>query len=121
MQSNVFLYPKLPMKTAWCGVGKKTCQYSVRSGYKELMSRDECLEISDNIESMYKRLWSLSLPSKIKIKVWRALRGFLPTGQTLYNRRIRNNATCVRCNTDSKTFLHVVIDFNQVKSIWETI
>lgn len=25
--------------------------------------------------------------------MWRALRGFLPTGQTLYNRRIRNNAT----------------------------
>ncbi|MFQ6667002.1 hypothetical protein Gotur_033172 [Gossypium turneri] len=97
--------------------GEKTGQYSVRSGYKELMSRHENLEISDNIQSMYKRLWSLSLPSKMKIMVWRALQGFLPTGQTLYNRRIRNNATCVRCNAESETFLLV----DRAESVWEKV
>ncbi|MBA0758995.1 hypothetical protein Gotri_021937 [Gossypium trilobum] len=81
------------------------------------MSRHEYSEISDNMQSMYKRLWSLSLPSKIKITVWRALRGFLPTGQTLYNRRIRNNAICARCNADSETFLHV----DRAEKVWEKV
>lgn len=70
---------------------------------------------------VFKKLWSLSIPAKIKITMWRALRGFLPTGQVLFNRRIRNSAIYSRCNMGSESLLHVVAECNSVKDIWDGI
>ncbi|PPD80369.1 hypothetical protein GOBAR_DD22687 [Gossypium barbadense] len=87
--------PLSKVECANCQVwqGEKTGQYTVRSGYKELMIQNENTEISNDTQMIYRKLWSLSIPAKIKLTMWRALRGFLPTGQTLFNRRIRNSAT----------------------------
>ncbi|XP_016743109.2 uncharacterized protein [Gossypium hirsutum] len=101
--------------------GEKTGQYIVRNGYKELMSQSDTTEISEDIQMVFKKLWPLSIPAKIKITMWRALRGFLQTGQVLFNRRIRNSAICSRCNLGSESLLHVVADCNNVKEIWDGI
>ncbi|MBA0722514.1 hypothetical protein Golax_003187, partial [Gossypium laxum] len=100
---------------------EKTGQYTVRSGYKELMIQNYNTEISEDAQIIYKKLWFLSIPAKIKIAMWRALRDFLPTGQVLFNRRIRNSLIYPRCNAASESFLHVVAECNQVKEIWPSI
>ncbi|MBA0777333.1 hypothetical protein Gotri_005369 [Gossypium trilobum] len=100
---------------------EKTCQYTVRSGYKDLMIQNDNTEISEDTQIIYKKIWFLSIPAKIKIAMWRALRDFLPIGQLLFNRRIRNSTIYPRCNAASESFLHVVAECNQVKEIWVVI
>ncbi|MBA0826479.1 hypothetical protein Goarm_011325 [Gossypium armourianum] len=85
------------------------------------MTRNDNTEIPDNRQMIYKKLWTLSMPTKIKLMMWRALQGFISIGQTLFNRRIRNTAICPRCNAELETFLHVIADCNQVKNVWEAI
>lgn len=58
-------------------------------------------------KQFYKRLWSLDLPSKIKITNWRFSCNFLPTFGNLHYRRLMASATCQRCQNGTETKEHV--------------
>ncbi|KAA3471354.1 reverse transcriptase [Gossypium australe] len=62
--------------------GEASGVFSVRSAYKLLQTTDEfprayALQIS--YRNLYKKLWLLNLPTKIKITVWKITWNFLPT------------------------------------------
>jgi hypothetical protein len=76
----------------------KNGRYSVQSGYY-LQWRHSfggrggelALPGSSAINPIWKILWRLKLPSKIKIFLWRFLHGIIPVKSTLVNRHIGTN------------------------------
>jgi hypothetical protein len=47
---------------------------------------------------VWRILWKLKIPSKVKIFIWRALHGIFPLKSILANRHIGTSGTCPVCN-----------------------
>ncbi|KAL0002556.1 hypothetical protein SO802_016337 [Lithocarpus litseifolius] len=74
--------------------------YTSKSGYRFLKAEvqtewDEEQMTHDKV--LWRTLWSLQVPKKIKNLVWRACKNSLPTKDNLVRRTIIKNLTCDRC------------------------
>ncbi|KAL4335266.1 hypothetical protein GQ457_07G037440 [Hibiscus cannabinus] len=101
-------------RLVWCG--EHSGIYSVRSGYKRLLSAPS-LRDSDSV--LFKKLWKSKCPSKINIQVWKFIRNFVPTKVNLCVKRVATNPLCARCNESSETTLHVIRDCHFARQVWE--
>ncbi|KAL4311431.1 hypothetical protein GQ457_01G010840 [Hibiscus cannabinus] len=88
--------------------------YSVKSGYNllacEFAVHDQDLDSSElqRFKSFYANLWSLSVPSKIKVMFWRLSKNYLPTNVNLSNRRLSVNPSCHLCVDAPETIYHII-------------
>lgn len=62
---------------------------------------------SINLSNFYKRLWSLNIPSKIRIQCWKVANEFVPTLCTLKSRNLAVNTLCPVCKTKEETMSHL--------------
>jgi hypothetical protein len=70
---------------------------------------------------VWKILWKLKLPSKIKIFVWRSLHGILPLKSILVNRHIGTSGQCPICATGPEDIAHLLFVCPRAKEIWEAL
>ncbi|KAA3474069.1 LINE-1 reverse transcriptase isogeny [Gossypium australe] len=80
---------------AWSG--EATGEYTVRSAFKWLIHNHYGISTDGNFypySNLYKRLWNIDLPSKIKITTWRIMNNFVSTYANLYYRGLMNSANC---------------------------
>ncbi|KAK8618037.1 hypothetical protein V6N13_115912 [Hibiscus sabdariffa] len=102
-----------PDKIIWRA--DRSGSYSVRSGYRLLIGATEGISTSpashyeDEIKSLYRSLWSLPLPQKIKIAFWRFTKNFIPTSVNLSNRRMNINTSCTLCNLEVESVEHLFL------------
>jgi hypothetical protein len=74
----------------------KSGMYSVRSAYYQLMETivdNNHLKESGN----WKKLWQLRVPNKVKIFLWRVLRGCLPVRSRLTQKGVQCDNKCPHC------------------------
>ena len=75
--------------------------YSCKSGYRflkeeaELESNPQAPPICE--KRLWKKIWQMRAPPKVKNFLWRAYRNALPTKQALMRRKILEDPTCERC------------------------
>jgi ribonuclease HI len=91
--------------------------YSVRSAYYQLME-----VIIDNshlkVEGNWKKLWQLHVPNKVKLFLWRALRGCLPVRGQLVQKGVRCNNKCPHCDNYEENEWHCFFGCNTVNDLW---
>ncbi|PNT74375.1 hypothetical protein BRADI_1g13505v3 [Brachypodium distachyon] len=68
---------------------------------------------------IWKILWSLNVPAKIKIHCWRSLLGAIPCFGVLANRNMQNFSQCPICQVDCESIGHVFFKCQRAKQIWE--
>lgn len=81
-------------KVVW-GFDKKG-EFSVKSGYQlalKLNFPDDPSRSNSN-SSLWKSLWTLDLPEKIKIFMWKASKNILPTAENLWKRKCIQDPIC---------------------------
>ena len=81
--------------------------YTVKSGYKVLkQEKKKGTEViassSHNIDKVWNAIWSLNVPSKIRIFFWRLCSDELPCCAELWKRRIRNLPDCPLCQNGGR-------------------
>ncbi|XVF15046.1 hypothetical protein REPUB_Repub09cG0115800 [Reevesia pubescens] len=89
--------------------------YSVKSGY--FVKRSEIVVSSANKASsshvvegkLWKKIWSLRVPSKIKAFLWRACLNALLTGHNLWKMRCVNDAKYGICEEVEESVEHMLI------------
>ncbi|XP_017617862.1 uncharacterized protein LOC108462426 [Gossypium arboreum] len=95
--------------------------YTVRSGYRCLVE----LYINDitntNYTGIYKEIWGLNLPPKIRIAIWRFTYEYIPTAVNLYNRRISSSPICPSCGEVPENFMHTLLMCGLAKTVWQSI
>lgn len=74
----------------------KTGKYMVKSGYKLFMNNkiNEASSSSYPMGNVWKNLWKLKIPSKIKIFYWKVLHEIIPTNRNLSKRGVSSSSIC---------------------------
>ncbi|KAL4273917.1 hypothetical protein GQ457_13G010390 [Hibiscus cannabinus] len=103
--------------------GDRSGLYSVRSGYRWLISSEldvswDLNDVQDEwLSRFFKSLWSLDLTPKIRISVWRLIQNYCPTFSNLHIRRINTNLHRLLCGSAPETNVHLLRDCSFVNGV----
>lgn len=70
---------------------------------------------------IWKKLWNLKLPGKVRIFIWRCLHNAIPCLCVLANRHIGNNSQCPICNQSAEDISHALFKCERAKLVWEAL
>jgi hypothetical protein len=106
----------------------KNGRYSVKSGY-HLQWRHTfgpranqlALPGTSALNPVWKTVWQLKLPSKIKIFLWRALHGIIPLKSILANRHVGTSGQCHVCLLAAKDVKHLLFQCDMARDLWRTL
>lgn len=102
----------------------KNGKYSVKSGYRWLQMgsiacRDHRLPRTRNIPNMlWKMVWNLAAPAKIRLLVWLSLHRGLATRYNMFRMRVSLSPICPICNGHEETIEHLFLQCPWVNVIW---
>ena len=104
-------------------IGNKRGVFSVKSAYfiaaKVLSSMDmgECSS-GDPFTQIWKKVWSLKLPPKIRIFSWRACVNGLPVLSKMAEKGIKTSCICPVCDEEAENLYHALISCDFALSVW---
>ena len=98
-------------------------EYSVKSTYRMLAA-----EVTNGLPSssggacslLWKRIWKIHAPQRIKHFIWRAAKDSLPTKQNLVQQKIPMDVTCSLCEDYQEMLLHALWLCVQAKLVWKS-
>ena len=96
--------------------------YTSKSGYRFLKQEANIDHLDTHHEAeqtLWRSIWSLQVPNKVKNLLWRATRESLPTKQNLQRRTITDCSLCDRCKLEPETTLHATWSCRQLEVVWE--
>ncbi|KAH9743515.1 putative reverse transcriptase/RNA-dependent DNA polymerase [Citrus sinensis] len=98
----------------------KSGQYTVKSGYQTALNiRFPAMPSSSEFsKNEWNIIWSLALPKKIRIFVWRAAKNLLPSDENLWKRKIVQEPTCQLCKMGIENVFHALVDCKAAKKVW---
>ncbi|BFG21271.1 hypothetical protein CerSpe_075460 [Prunus speciosa] len=67
---------------------------------------------------LWKLLWKIQAPPKIKNFMWRALRNCLATSENLFKRKIGRSPLCQICSTHPESVEHILLLCPWVQGVW---
>ncbi|KAI9160611.1 hypothetical protein LWI28_009943 [Acer negundo] len=88
----------------------KTCMYYVQSGYRIATENALFASVSNQAMSSkwWELLWSLNVPPKVCIFIWRACWNALPFLENLWKRKSVDNPVCPLCEAQRETTSHAL-------------
>ena len=96
--------------------------FSVKSAYRvarRLQGEDRAgSSTSSAYMKIWKVLWNLKIPNKIKVFGWRACADILPTRVNLVRRRVLTDDKCPICLRELENIIHVLWECAVVQDIW---
>ena len=99
--------------------------YSVQRAYRMLMEvENSALPSSSSLMSLniiWKKIWKLKVPNKVRHFLWRVVRDSFPTKQNLKHRHLPLDDTCDGYNDQSESFMHVLWLYEQARAIWLSV
>ncbi|KAF7822992.1 ribonuclease H [Senna tora] len=93
-------------------------QYKVRDGYKWLLSRNSNGGIGSLHSEVWKTIWSLKLPYRIVMFMWRVLNDNLPANATLVKHHMPLDDVCHACTQQGETLRHILLDCDFARAVW---
>jgi len=92
-------------------------EYTVKSGYHYIMER--LVDNSDlRVSSNWMKIWNMKIPQKVKVFLWRAARGCLPTRERLLSRGVQSTNRCVHCEGSYENDWHIFFECHKVEEVW---
>jgi hypothetical protein len=112
---------KPPDVLIWSGT--KQGIFSVKSAYKMLLSQQTAAEASSSssgttAHKFWSSIWAASVPPKVRVFIWRACKGILPTQKHLFDKGISNTFSCVWCGDDAETEDHLLWGCEFAQRVW---
>ena len=72
----------------------------------------------DPCKLLWKRLWHLNLPAKIKVFAWRACVNGLPIMDAIFSKGISQNKICLVCGKEAENIDHALISCDFSSLVW---
>lgn len=71
------------------------------------------------VEGNWKAMWSLKIPNKFKILIWRIVRGCFPTRCRLQQKGVQCTEFCPMCSEFPENEWHLFFGFYKAQQVWE--
>ncbi|GAA0163397.1 hypothetical protein LIER_39587 [Lithospermum erythrorhizon] len=71
-----------------------------------------------NEDGLWKHLWSIKIPPRVKNFIWRCLHNILPTKDKLLKGRLNVDGTCMLCGEDGETLFHILLPCQFSRRFW---
>ncbi|KAA3465354.1 reverse transcriptase [Gossypium australe] len=116
------LLAKEPDEDVMAWSGEPSGEFTVQSAYKLLQHNEinpKAYPLQTVYKKFYKKLWTLNLPSKIKITAWRISWNYLSTRVNMHHRRMSNIQVCPRCRTGAEDTSHLFRECPVSLAVWE--
>lgn len=114
-------FQEIPDKEVWFSLLHG--EYTTRTAYKlmEKAQRNNLPSCSSNVANnkLWKGLWSLQVPYKVKHFLWRATNESLPTLHNLLRRNVVKNSLCPHYKATSEDAIHVLWSCKRLVVVWE--
>lgn len=98
-------------KVVWSGNSSGT--YTAKDGFR--LSHNHHILTS---ESFWKFLWSLSIPPKFQLFLWKLLHEALPSGDILSKHHLSNSLACLNGCDSKETLEHVFFGCPKSRALW---
>nr|POE55816.1 aspartyl protease family protein 1 [Quercus suber] len=112
-----------PQRDSLVWPAEKCGQFSVKSGYKCLcedsQASDPVSEFPEVQRSLWKGIWKLNVPGKIKHFLWKSCTNSLPTKNNLLKRTIISEDVCHLCSTHPEDVMHALWGCSKVYQVWQ--
>ena len=102
--------------------------FTVNSAYHEEWEHQHGrkLRMTNSIQAsstspVWRTVWKLNVPSKVKIHVWKTLLGAIPCQGVLANRHIITSSQCPLCNSDCESIRHALFLCPRVQQVWRLL
>ena len=102
-------------KDVWYWLADPHGLYTVRSYYKLL---NHCATTPTS--GVWRKIWNLEVPSKVKIFLWRAAMNVLPITDNLIRKRVEVMSICSLCNQQNETVVHALVNCVFAQTCWLT-
>ena len=104
-------------------IGNKRGVFTVRSAYYIALPIVDCSEEGessggDSRTRLWKKVWQLKLPAKVKIFAWRACIDGLPTRLNLVRKGLNVGADSPLCGKVAESTSHALIFCNKISEVW---
>ena len=103
------------------GLTRNGC-YSSQSGYRFLDTMRVLNGLQQGLppveKQVWKKIWKIGAPNKIKHFLWRALSGALAVKKRLRSRGIQLDTTCSVCSNAAETVCHALFTCLQAQEVW---
>ena len=104
-------------------VGNKKGEFSVKSAYyiatKGLDTKEEGESSSSDARSpLWKKLWHLNIPLKVRIFAWKMCMNALPTLVNLQRRGINTYDICPACGKEPESNFHIFVKCEVARRVW---
>jgi ribonuclease HI len=105
----------------------KTGIFSVRSAYHAEWESRFGHKVNGNHDGsmrehpMWKFIWKLKVPSKVKFFLWRVMQETIPCRAVLANRHVASSAQCPLCSQGAEDIRHLLFECIHAISVWEEL
>ena len=100
----------------------KKHEFSVKSAYEVAIRLKQGVEAEHSRAGeegkLWKLIWELNVPPKIRNFIWRAVSNILPTWDNLYRRRVAVESTCKFCRQHPETETHLLWECPFARNVW---
>jgi ribonuclease HI len=76
---------------------------------------------SADINPVWRKLWGIKVPSKVKKFAWKALHGTLPCRAILANRHIKTSGQCPVCSSGAEDIRHALFTCERAAAVWKAL
>ena len=96
--------------------------FTVRSAYqvalklKESVQAEHSRAVTDR--AVWKKIWTLHVPPKVRMFVWRACSNILPTRENLHRRKIKVDPQCEVCCQKTESTGHLLWECPLARNVW---
>ncbi|XP_026378168.1 uncharacterized protein LOC113272568 [Papaver somniferum] len=97
--------------------------FSVKTAYNKLMEVKVQQQIALNVvpTAVWKSLWKMKLPHRVKIFIWKSIKGIVPTRMRLAQAMHIIETHCEIGKHDEETLYHLPIKCPHAKAVWRTL
>ncbi|RYR56253.1 hypothetical protein Ahy_A05g022008 [Arachis hypogaea] len=73
---------------------------------------------SEDKREIWREVWSMEVPQKIRMFLWKACQNILPVGSNLYKRKIASDPKCQICLKSPETVEHALLLCDWARAAW---
>ena len=99
-------------------------EYTVQTGYrflqKQHLDNEPGSSEAAELKSLWKKIWGLKVPGKVRNLVWRACKNALPTKMNLLHRKVVTSAVCELCNLHTEDPAHALYHCPKLETLWQS-